>query len=422
MVTILNEYPDGFEFQAVDKELGVTLLGRVSRLQEKETGIVGYIQMIVDSFGIQRKIPYCRVLFTSPTYRSTMLELIKNDVEVQFNNHWWYAVFSEVQAYVLDKILTPVQPSRLKLVKNISADFIYEPIILSGFSTIWYGPGAVGKSFLALTAAVCVQNNLSFLNKVNQQCNVLYLDWETDEIEMGRRLNMIVDHLKFLNIADSDLIPPLYFRATRPFQDIVRDIVEGAIKNDVKLVIIDSLGVACGGALDPESALGFFKAVRMLTEYDVAVLALTHVSKHEKLGSEIKSPIGSAYFEYYPRMIWEITGESLVNSDDIKIGMFCRKSNVGKFDPQGYILSFNPFQISKLNDLDSIEALDTRSTNTNLIKEVLAEGPATVEELAKKTGLKRDSVRVLLNRLKVRGEVKKTDSDTWELETDEVPF
>ncbi len=65
--------------------------------------------------------------------------------------------------------------------------FIIEDMVPEGYLSVLFGDGGRGKSFLTLHMASCIATGKNFLDKNVVKCNVLYVDFELDELEQTRR-------------------------------------------------------------------------------------------------------------------------------------------------------------------------------------------------------------------------------------------
>jgi len=257
-----------------------------------------------------------------------------------------------------------------------------------------------------------VESGIDFFGKVKPG-RVMYLDWETGKDELNRRAYMMSRGMGWKQMSC-----PIYVSCKLPLIQCVDNIVRKALENNVVLVIVDSAGPACGGdILSAEAALNLFQAVRQFTSRGIAVLLLTHVSKSERKDNGQRLPIGSVYFENYPRLTWEIRSEK-VSQDNYVVSFFCRKSNVGYHPPAGFFMSF--IDKSVMFTHTDVEERSQEKTLVETIEEALTESPKTIQELASILTISTDVVRVTLHRMKQKGIVEKDGEGKWRL--NRAPF
>lgn len=292
--------------------------------------------------------------------------------------------------------------------------FLIEPLLMEGNITLVYGPGGSGKSLLALWLAILAENGTAWdadSLKVARQTTALYLDWETDQEILERRLGrlavMLPDARRF----------PLYRRCILPISEDEENIALAVAENNVGLLIIDSAGMASAGdILSAEAAIRFFGSLRRILAASprASALVLTHVAKGEK-NTDRRSPIGSVYFENIPRAVWELRALSDDHGDSVDIILRCAKANeMAKPRPLGFRVVFGNGFIS-ISPSRPPEVLDEAAASAAMIIEALSKGPLSPGQIAEITGLPASSVRVLLGRLRDRGKVVHVERGQWAL-------
>lgn len=305
---------------------------------------------------------------------------------------------------VLARFYALPQPEVLELLDNPQHQFLVENFILENNFNLLFARGGTGKSFIALLVAVLVQNADKFKDailKPTKKKNVLYLDWESDKQTISARYTKIVRGM-FME----SLEPPLYMQLSRPLFEHVTELTKLIEENDIGLVIIDSVGLACGGSIEDQSvALAFFQASRELITRGCTVLALTHMSK-SALEGELKTPIGSIYFENMPRLTWQIL--SSVEGDTTRLRVVLRKSNVGKLDNFGLNITFDDYanrifiEPADNSDLDDEEELLTRE----VIEYLQENSGVTPKQISEELGYSTSEVKEVLKKLKKSGKVE----------------
>jgi len=410
MICLTAELVDGFQYQArlSTGETATFTLERISLEQDASAILRIGITTLTDEIPI-----VSRVFIFSPKSRKQITTLLQ---EV-YPSSDWPTIVESIFADVANRIYRPVSAKKLNLETADEVSYVHFPLALANNAVVWYGPGSVGKSLLALAIGTAVQSDLDILGPV-KKTNVLYVDWETDEHEIARRAKLIIRGLQDDVIGQPE--PPLYMQARLPLRDMINHIVREVTLNEVGLVILDSAGPAAGGdILSPSDALRFFEAVRQLTSRAVAVIILTHVAKPERKADDARLPIGSIYFENYPRLTWELRSEQS-DASSLAVAMYPRKSNVGKLDPIGFYISFSKESITIVRSDEPTQMLtESNATLKQMLLEILQEGPQSVKDLANTLGANTNQIRALLHRLKLKGVVQQLDGK-WSL-TDQVP-
>lgn len=215
-------------------------------------------------------------------------------------------------------------------------EWLLEPIIPKGLPTMIFADGGTGKSYISLILAMIVgfpwvENPLG-LTAPAKSIRTLLLDWETSKDTVVNRINRICTGM-------SEPRPPItYRRCTRSLPADMAAIQKHLLASGAELLIIDSLGLACGGDLKEQvQATMFFQCLR---ELNVTSLLLTHVAKDEL--RQRKTAFGSIYFQNCSRSVWELSKTQDIGAESINVGLFHRKQNeTALLPPIGLQLAFN---------------------------------------------------------------------------------
>ncbi|MBX6770861.1 MAG: AAA family ATPase [Chloroflexi bacterium] len=220
--------------------------------------------------------------------------------------------------------------------------YLIDRLLPEGESTVIFADGGSGKSYLALALGIAVRHGICLPSRLKplQQGNVLYLDWETNARVQAKRAQWLIRGFG-LSEAPGIFYRPMY----RTLPDDIARIRQEVMRHDVILVIIDSLGPACGG--EPESAevmLRVFNAMRGLSP--ATRLVLSHVSR---AGAELKNgaarPFGSVYVQNMARSVWELRrgdSDGGSRSNEMAIALYHRKTNEGRLhEPLALRFIFN---------------------------------------------------------------------------------
>jgi hypothetical protein len=270
-----------------------------------------------------------------------------------------------------------------------------------GFPAILHGDGGQGKSFLGLAMGSCVVAGLPFLGEDVVRGPVLYLGWELDGDEFSRRAYQIARGLGF----DKPPSGLLYGKAAAPLAQILDDVRSHVLARGVGLVVVDSLGPACGG--DTQSERLILPTMGALRSLGASVLCIDHQSKMQQ-GQDYgqKTPYGSAYKFNLARAVWQIERGERREDGVLDLLLRHRKANFASlsadmgvqivFDgPTVRLHRVNPSDVPGLAD-----KLPAREQAWAALQD--AEG-VTVEELVGTIGRPEKTVRNILTALRKEG-------------------
>lgn len=279
------------------------------------------------------------------------------------------------------------------------ACFVCNPLVYDRHSTLLYGPGESGKSFLALYMACLLASGgtSSNLAVAPGGHGVLYLDWEMRAPEMRARVRQLrAGHPELTRT-------PLHRSMHLPLAACVPEIRREIHEQHIGVVIVDSLGPATGGEIERASdPVAFFNALGSL---GCASLLIGHVAKASD-EEKSRTPYGSVYYYNLARSIWEVRLVSEPASDERKIALYHRKNNLGRrLRPLGYTLTITD-QSARWEPCDPTEEpeLARGLTLRERIRRLLADHQTrTVNVIAEELSVEPESVRKTLNRYKGRG-------------------
>jgi RecA-family ATPase len=204
--------------------------------------------------------------------------------------------------------------------------WILEDFIPMGFPTTLYSTGGVGKSYLAiyLSLNICIGHQ-EFLDRTfhNESLNTLYLDFELDKIELTRRA------LEVAKAMGLDLIPENFFYKApeTKISNLIRELPNFIKNNDIKFLVIDSMGAAGLDSMDEKSVIEVYSKLRQL---GVTTLAVDHQSKMQSQDSpDNKSPFGSVYKYNMSRSVIHLVHEKNIEGG-FTVKLVHKKSNFGK--------------------------------------------------------------------------------------------
>jgi hypothetical protein len=383
----------------------------VSRLhQHKDGRTTGEINITHGLFGHEIKTLHRAQFNFGSTASRTQLE----KVLVSLQKADWKTILQEMCSHTID-FLRKGEPVEL-----INTEQTYEPpqyllypIILKNEPNIIFGEGESAKSLLAELFAICIElplvKNEFGLTTNEKSTRTLYLDWETNRETIGWRFQCLIKGL------DLPYLELNYRRCYQTLSDDIDAISNAIAEVDAKCIIVDSIAAASGGDINSaEVALNFFAALRKLK---ISSILIAHTAKDNLSTGNKKTVFGSAFYHNYARSVWQTKKTTDEGEDDISVGLFHRKGNFSKrFPPIGFSFNFNedkiyvhPQDIKKDSNLLQEASLSTR------IIELLKGGAKDINDMAEELGSSKETISVVLSRLKSRGSITKTEGHKWGL-------
>ncbi len=281
-------------------------------------------------------------------------------------------------------------------------NWLEKPVLEMNQHSMLVAAGGTGKSMLSLALCVSAVTNTPLLPGVEVapfDKNALYLDWETDEETHEVRTTQLCEGAG-VPFPDDRIH---YIRMTVPLSQDVQYLYEYIIKNNIGLVVVDSVGMATGGDMNSQGdAIAYVSACRALGE--VTVLSIHHVGWGEQGRNT-----GSRYFENAARSVWVLEKDQETDSPESHLDLTHRKANNGIIRPPiGMRVEFG--QATRYYS-DTVTA-DKQGT-AQQIKDVLSIGKlpllAIYEDLDQ---IPKATIRKNLERMEKRGEVQKFEGSS----------
>lgn len=385
----------------------------LTKLNQYDVHLIGLLKINgILSNGTKMRIYLGQFTLTSPEARNKTISHILNTIkETPFQMIDWHGLIERISSDIYAMYYSPKEAKPLRRLETNSISYLMYPLLPKSVPTLLYAPGGTGKSLAALYIATLIHNGLNFWGHSNgEKTNTLYIDWEMDEELMSQRFSQIV----FENI-EQNLEPPFYYQAEHNIIDEIEDILINIENNNIGFVVIDSAGMALNGDInDAKSVIQFFSHIRRITNLGITVLIISHVSKSNKEKDDGSLPVGSIFFENLARMTWELKSVS-IDDYQTQIILYNRKSNFGRHLPlalniiwQDGLVFISPIDPEKIKD-------KIGSTQADFVLTLLKSyGKLTVSELLTKTEIPKQSLWVILNKLKNQGYIKNTNRGEWE--------
>jgi hypothetical protein len=348
----------------------------VSNIRESSRGEVE-AEVVIKDFTEQNPQLFHPMKTTlNKTFRSLLTELKENSYR---EDGFWKHKLTQMSALCLKEIRAgepiidlstrqaPAEP------RQAITDIAWE-----GMPTVIYGPGGVGKSMIALALANAYHSGVEVSGLSSLSGNALMLDYETSWDETWRRSSAI---LSGSGLSRDRMV--FYRFCTRPLSQDIQSLKRTIAEKDISLVVIDSVGPAVGG--DPELAaptIQYFNALRAMSSVDrpVTTISVAHVRKNE---SESGGPFGSVYWTNLPRAVFEIKKGQRQDTNFIEVGMYHKKTNVGKLlSPKGFRITWHDgIRIESVDPMRSA-LLASQGKMGDRAYIALEDGPIQLSELA----------------------------------------
>ena len=367
--------------------------------------------------GKERRLHLAQLNLSAPNSRGSLAKSLRE--RFPSDKVDWLSVVEESCMAVLEVQEEGEPIERLEEVEHLEPEYIHDPLILDHETSLWFAPGASGKSYTALLFALLVQNGLPFNGVSILQRNVLFLDYETSKQEVGRRTTLLANGLRQTHIG-TPLDFPAYRRCLRPLADETTTLVRSVVEHEIGLVIVDSAGPACGGNIrDEEMALRYFAALREITAgRQASSITQTHTNKTDRREeSASRLPIGSVYWENMPRAVWEIRPRETAYKNVLQVGMFARKHNMARPEPVGVTFTFERGAVSA-GPSTAKDVTTEEGATRDLILAELSAGQATIAELETATGANASTIRWHLKKLADSGQAERVDRGVYRLAED----
>lgn len=261
-----------------------------------------------------------------------------------------------------------------------------------------YGPSGAYKSTLTAGIAVSVQSGVSLLPGWDvEQANVLILDWESSREEWEDRL---------VGIAAGMGIPTpqiRYRRCSRRLADMTGDIAGQVARDDIGLLIVDSVGLAQGTSGDGDANEATLRMMDALRAIATTSLLIDHMAG-DNIGNDRIGPgkaYGSIYKQNLCRSNLELRREDQPTHPEAT-QLLLRQPNVNsgaRIAPVGIRVIHGENAITfELCDITAPDLEHHAGPTHDRMRRILRSGEMDETELAEALGLTRATVRQTIRR------------------------
>lgn len=301
------------------------------------------------------------------------------------------------------------------LADELPANWLIDGLVEEHQTTSIYGDGEVGKSWQGLAACVSLVSGVEIIPGWTpmRQGRALYLDWETDQETLNRRVRMICRG------AGINYLPIGYVACDGPLIDQLEWLLERVQDDDINLIVVDSVEAAMAGSRSDGGDMNdtASKVNQVLRKVGRSAILIDHVNSMNAASKGLAGKAyGSIFKRNWVRQSFELKRVHEAGDGDKHLGVFCTKRNNGpRFDAFGLRWTINDevsaWQREDISEPDLTAALPVKKRIEIALSE---ESPLSQTTLAERCDAPIGSIRVELSRDKGRT-FRRTKNETWEL-------
>lgn len=360
-MTTVAPLGDGYRVSWADKPIWFS----VQQLRESSDGLHSEVEVMADAGGQQGALHGPVRLNLTSTESQTRLA---NILAKRLNGYDWNSLVIGACRHVATAYRQGDAVADLSDGDEPGpVEYLLSPALPLEETTILYGDGEAAKSMLALYMGVCCRLGIktAWSWTPSRQIEVLYLDYETTERVIKRRLWRIARGLGLAKI------PTIrYLRPNRMLAEDIPNLKRHVQELNIGLVIVDSAGFATSGSLNEDQvARQFLNALRSLRCTRLVVHHLSKEASNQEKGAV--KPFGSSYFFNGMRSGFECRRAESLQDGVIDVAMYQRKSNDGQrlrepvgarvtFDDPAGPIAFGAMQVASNPELAQRAPLMTR--------------------------------------------------------------
>lgn len=403
----------GLGYRVVAEDLQTEI--RVTRLKRSSGELHGEVRVTTNLAGVKTVngvLHLARFNLSSTTTRERLAKTLEKRTP-GFDFDWWDGLEHLCQHTMLSEATgQPYLEVGQNPVVRSATPYLLDPVVPRNVATLMYGPGMSGKSVFALALALSVRTGISYIPgiEVADMGNVLYLDWETDAPVINERARLLANGL--------GQEPPkiVYRRCIRPLYEEAEEIAMAAAERDVIFMVIDSAGMAMGGAGERgdanENTLRLFDAIRHI---GVTTLIIDHVSKQEmRSKGKVRGllPYGSIYKMNLSRSAWEIRNGTEQDDEHVQVSLLHTKANDSRLHEPipleiewqtGNHIVFHQAESDTITP--SADKYDTAGAILHVLNDGLSRTPTDIAKELSELDINKNTVFTTIRRMRERGEL-----------------
>lgn len=363
--------PDGIEWWMDDYGLRFQFRG----LYSEKAGLHSELQILKDYDGEYRNVYWADLNLSAQRSKTMLANLMAGRVNTVPN---WEELVEKLCHRTASEYRKPAEAIWIGDTEQPPISYRLWPIAPMGEPSMIFGEGGSGKSYLALVMCIAIHFGIQIAGLQPTKGRVMYVDYETSQEIMERRVRKIARSLGLP--LDAPML--LYYRGTQTFVREITSIKANVANNNIDHLFIDSASLAVGGQLENTEAVGaFFAALRTL---GIASTVISHVAKNTAQG--IATPFGSTYWRNFTRSEWQVIGAQEEGSN--KLSMLVKHTKVndeGKHERLGFELLFDDDSVRITPaDIDKLPGLEAHAPiKFQIVDAIIAQGgTATIKEIA----------------------------------------
>lgn len=262
---------------------------------------------------------------------------------------------------------------------------LVDPLVCAEGPTMFFGDGSSLKSYLIWKLIAHIALGHPMMGFRVPMLRTLVIDYEDSDKNFRRRMSRVCQGID-PNLDIDSLRGAIHYWDPKgmPLKDQVDALRRKIERDGIGLIVVDSAAPACGDdPSDSKATIALFTALKRL---GLPTIIVAHVTKQ----GDTTKPFGSAFWHNESRRTWYVERVQEEDSDDLDIGLYCRKVNDGQRpSPFAFHVHFEgkhgPVTVVP-GAIDDNDQLLARSSEKNQLWHHL-EQPRTIAELVELTGI-----------------------------------
>jgi hypothetical protein len=292
------------------------------------------------------------------------------------------------------------------------AKYLFWPFVTDKSANLIFGDGGSNKSYICIQIAVAIATNTPFAGFTpGRKASVLYLDYEDDASKFNDRVMRVVSGMPTSPTLE-DLWNIMHMKPNGlSLPDLKHQLKEIIKKNNIELLIVDSVAYACGAEIEKADAV--IKYFNALDSLGIASLGIGHITKGsadaEKRINGQQHAIGSIFFNNGPRNIWNAVklGDENERESVKKVCLFHRKCNDASLErPVPLEVDFSRENIVTIRKGDERDWQEAESLGDRIIRYIKSGKPTDRKSIDQEfEDVPMNTLKITLKRLKTAGKI-----------------